>query len=106
MNDNRKEEFRELIGALMDAATALMMQQIHFNDHTLEPDEEEHAQAMHLDALKVMKTRIFIASDVRAMRLYDRWTEAIKAMRATKTVDYFEDTFEKLTEELVDRART
>lgn len=105
MNDNRKEEFRELITALMDAATALMMQQIHLNDHTLQMDEEERARAMHLEGLKVMKTRIFVADDVKAMRLYERWTEAIKGMRTTKTTHDFEDTFEKLTEEIVDRAK-
>jgi hypothetical protein len=105
MNDNRKEEFRELITALMNAAAALIMQQIHANEQTIEMDEEENAQAMHLEAIKVMKTRIFIANDVKAMHIYERWTGAIKEMRKTKAVGGLEDTFETLTNELVERAK-
>jgi hypothetical protein len=106
MNDNRKAEFRELITALTNAATALMMQQTHLNEHRLQTDEEEHARQTHLEAWKVIKTRIFIAHDVKEMKLFDRWGESIKAMRATKKVHPFEDSFEKLKDEIVERAKS
>ncbi len=45
-----------------------------------------------------------IANDVRAMRLGNRSTEALASMRTTLTVKNFEDIFEKLIEEIIERA--
>jgi hypothetical protein len=104
MNDNRKQEFRELIDALTDAATALMAQQTAYNNG--EELEFEHTEApdKHTQALKVIKTRIFIAGDVKQMDLLDHWTESIKRMRETNGIHCFEITFENVRDEIIARA--
>jgi hypothetical protein len=104
MNDNRKLEFRELIEALTDAATALMYEQ---RMRSISPHgvfEDPDARTKHLQALKVIKTRIFISTDMKEMNVFDRWSESIKLMIATDGVHHFETTYENLRDESIERA--
>jgi len=102
-NDNRKEEFRELIAALTASAMAFMTRTPYLDDRIVRREKEER-HALYLEALRVIKTRIFIARDVKEMNLFDRWGESIRVMEESDTIDQFEETFEKLRDEIIERA--
>lgn len=102
-NDNRKEEFRELIGAITASAIAFMKQTPYLDDRIAGREKEER-YTLYLEALRVIKTRIFIARDVKEMNLNDRWVESINGMGETDTIDQFEERFEKIRDEIIERA--
>jgi hypothetical protein len=104
MNDNRKEEFRELITTLTEAATAIMGNHHHIKDHTQTTEEGDKALEKYLNALNVIKSRIFVSKDVNEMNLFDKWGEGFKTITATGSIIQFEDVFEKIRDELIERA--
>ena len=106
MNDNRKEEFRELIDALTEAATAVIVQPMEANNQVLRAEGNALAMEKNTQALRAMKTRIYIANDVKEMNWFDRWGESMKFMRETGKIYYFEDTFEIIRDEIIERATT
>jgi hypothetical protein len=104
MNDNRKEEFRELITALTEAATAIMGNHHHIRDHTQTTEEGDKALGKYMNALNIIKSRIFVAKNVNEMNLFDRWGEGFKTITTTGSIIQFEDVFEKIRDELIERA--
>ena len=84
LNDNRKEEYRELITALTDAATAMMERvesrdgaHIQLVERTLRIRRGETG-AVVSNQLKVLQDRLFIAAEIEKMKLFDRWGDAVK----------------------------
>jgi hypothetical protein len=104
MNDNRKEEFRDLLDALTDAATRLMAEQEQANRAPFGYWNDDEARASHVEALKIIKTRIYIADDLKEMELFDRWSKAIEKMHETKEICHFENVYEGVRNEIVERA--
>jgi hypothetical protein len=104
MNDNRKEEYRELMSSLTEAATAMMKRWYPATINTVTREEVQMSSDKYLLALKVIKTRIFIANDMKEMNLFDRFGEAVHTMIANESVDTFEEVYETLRDEIVARA--
>jgi hypothetical protein len=111
LNDNRKEEYRELITALTDAATA-MMERVESRDgaHIQLVRERsefvEEKRGRYLKSLKVLQDRLFIAAEIEKMKLFDRWGDAVKKVLDDKNVSAFDDKFEVIKSDIVKRATT
>jgi hypothetical protein len=103
MNDNRKEEYRELLTALTNATTSLLGA---YQNSLFFVDEKEKLEAteQYTNSLKVIQDRIFIAAEIGNMKLFDRWGEAVKSIQTTGKIREFEDQFEILKKEIVGRA--
>jgi hypothetical protein len=101
INENRKQEYRELLTALTNACTALID-----NAQALvqSPAEQIFARDEYFKSLRVLQDRIFIANEVSKMGLFDRWGMAIKDLLETKDLHKFEDSFEAMKNEIVKQA--
>jgi hypothetical protein len=101
INENRKQEYRELLTTLTSACTALI-------DNTQaivqSPAEQISARDEYFKSLRVLQDRIFIAHDIGKMNLFDRWGAAMKDLQATKDFRKFEDSFEVMRTEIVKQA--
>ncbi len=105
LNDNRKQEFRELMETLSEAASGMISRQISRNwGEALTEKEAEQVSVSHMASLKVIKNRIFIAEDVKEMNLFNRWNDGIHAMRMAEDVRPFEGMWDQVSEELIARA--
>lgn len=101
INENRKQEYRELLTTLTSACTALID-----NAQALvqSPAEQIFARDEYFKSLRVLQDRIFIANEVSKMDLFDRWGAAMKDLQETKDFRKFEDSFEVMRNEIVKQA--
>lgn len=101
INENRKQEYRELLTTLTTACTALID-----NAQTLvqTPAEQIAARDEYFKSLRVLQDRIFIANEISKMNLFDRWGTAMKDLQETKDFRKFEDSFEIMRSEIVKHA--
>jgi len=101
INENRKQEYRELLTTLTSACTALID-----NAQALvqSPAEQIFARDEYFKSLRVLQDRIFIAEEIGKMNLFDRWGEAMKDLQQTKDFRKFEDSFEVMKNEIVKHA--
>lgn len=101
INENRKQEYRELLTALTNACTVLIDNvQTVVHSHA----EQSLAWDEYLKSLRVLQDRIFIASEIAKMNLFDRWGNAVKELTETKDFRKFEDNFEVMKKEIVRQA--
>ena len=111
LNDNRKEEYRELMTALTDAAAAII-ERVHSRDGGHIPLIKERIafmadkQELQAKSIKVLQDRIFIAAEIEQMDLLERWGNAVKIVLKDKNLSAFDDTFEVLKKEIVKHATT
>jgi adenosyl cobinamide kinase/adenosyl cobinamide phosphate guanylyltransferase len=101
INENRKQEYRELLMTLTSACTALID-----NAQTLVQSSAEQISARdaYFNSLQVLQDRIFIANEIGKMNLFDRWGAAMKDLQETKDFRKFEDSFEVMKNEIVKEA--
>ena len=101
INENRKQEYRELLTILTGAAAAL----IHNTQVIVQsPAEQIATRDEYFKSLRVLQDRIFIANEIGKMNLFDRWGTALKNLQESKDVHKFEDSFEAMRKELVKQA--
>lgn len=103
MNDNRKQEYRELLTALTNGATAVI-ERYSPKISPLTKDEMEAATNRYMDAMKTIKDRIFIAEDMDRMAIFDRWAKAVKTAQDARDIKKFESIFETIRKEIVSAA--
>lgn len=101
INENRKQEYRELLTTLTSACTALI-DNAQLIVQT--PAEAIYARDEYFKSLRVLQDRIFIASEIQKLNLFDRWGTAMKDLQETKDVHKFEDGFEVMRSEIVKHA--
>jgi len=101
INENRKQEYRELLTTLTSACTALID-----NAQALVQSSAEQisARGAYFKSLQVLQDRIFIANEIGKMNLFDRWAAAMKDLQETKDFRKFEDSFEVMKNEIVKEA--
>lgn len=102
LNDNRKQEYRELLTALTDSATSLIEQAQSGSFRTFDQDVE--TQTLYFKTIKLMQDRIFVAEEIARMKLFDRWGNAVEGLKGMKDIKTFEETFETLRKEIVAKA--
>jgi hypothetical protein len=100
-NENRKQEYRELLTALTSACTAL----IENAQAVVQSSAEQiFAKDEYLESLRVLQDRIFIADEIHKMNLFDRWGTAMKDLQETRNFHKFEDAFEVMRKGIVKQA--
>ncbi len=72
--DNKKEEYRELLGTLTRAFDDIIEQHALMVAHG--PEEQRKYMAAEKSAMAVIRDRIFIAREIEKMKLLERWTLA------------------------------
>lgn len=101
INENRKQEYRELLTTLTSASTALI-DDAQVGVHS--PAEQIAARDEYLKSVRVLQDRIFIANEISKMNLFDRWGTAMKDLQETRDFHKFEDSFEIMKNEIVKQA--
>jgi hypothetical protein len=101
INENRKQEYRELLTTLTSACTALID---NAQAVVQTPTEQIFARDEYFKSLRVLQDRIFIANEIGKMNLFDRWGTAMKDLQETKNFRKFEDSFEVMRNEIVKQA--
>lgn len=107
LNDCRKEEYKELLGVLTKATIALIQ---HFDPSNgpigyWRPEKAYEPQDYYMQSLEVIRDRIYISDELKKMDVYNRWTEAMKALTITKDFKSFEITVQTMHDDLVNAAK-
>lgn len=105
LNDCRKEEYKELLNALMKATIAILQDENMAFESYMRPEKAHDAEDCYLKAIEVIGDRIFIADDLKKMKIRERWIGAMKALRAIKNTQQFSDTVEAIHNDLVEAAK-
>jgi hypothetical protein len=100
MNDNRKEECRELLTAVTDAATAVLDRDVGTDGVSLAA-KMDRANKAYLTSLKVFQDRIFIADDIERTQLFDIWPIAVNRYNSTRNRHDFDNSFEHIKKKIV-----
>jgi len=71
----------------------------------MRPEKAWDAQDAYMTSLQVLQDRIFIWDDMQKIKVYDRWTGAVKTMLETGEYNDFELTSEALRKDIIRAAR-
>ena len=99
--DRRKEEWRELLTALAEVLRPSL--QI-YPPRELSADERREIENAQANSFRVINDRIFIATDVKALDLHNRWSAAIQHHSETLDATKLGKTYDALRLEIVKRA--
>lgn len=75
MLDRHNEEWRELLTALSDSLRASLK---IYPMRALDPDEQREIVNANAECFRVIRDRIFIAGDVKALDIENRWSAAVQ----------------------------
>ena len=75
MLDRHKEEWRELLTALAESLRCALKV---YPMRLLDSDEQREIVNAHADCFRVIRDRIFIASEVKRLDLENRWSTAVQ----------------------------
>jgi hypothetical protein len=73
--DRRNEEWRELLTALSDSLRVSLK---IFPARALDPEEQREIVSAQAECFRVIRDRIFIAADVKALDFENRWSAAVQ----------------------------
>jgi len=102
IDDNAKEEYRELIGALFEAANVSILNRCLGRETTIEEDSTEE-RCEHL-LYAVIYTRLFIREFVEKEQIMERWKTAFTEHSKTHDLEVLRKTLRELIEVVVDHA--
>jgi hypothetical protein len=77
INDNRKQEYRELLTVLTTSSVDVENSASNADDLDLKAAANRAVSAFH----RVVYDRIFIAAEVEEMKLMQRWDDAVNSLR-------------------------
>ena len=100
LNDNRKEECRELLTAVTDAVTAILDRDIATSGVSY-ATKQARANDAFLISLKIFQDRIFIARDIEGAKLFDIWPVAVNRYNSSANRHDFDDSFEAIKKKIV-----
>ena|SRR5215471_5663413 len=89
--DNKKQEFRELLSALVEASSSLIALHTPMVAHG--PEEQRACERSEKKSVEVIMDRIFIAREVKELDLLRRWTKACRELDKTTDRSAFSDEF-------------
>jgi hypothetical protein len=96
--DNKKQEFRELLSALVEASSSLI---VFYTPMVLQgPDEQRACDRAEKKSVEVIMDRIFIAREVKELDLQKRWSKALSEVRGTRNRTAFSDEFVKISSDI------
>ena len=100
--DNKRLEYRELISTLARSFTTIV------NVESRPERSRENAmegETAKMQALNVIRDRIFIGMIVKRLQLFDRWTEAVRLFYSGRDYKKFAADFEDIMFELEQYSR-
>jgi len=103
VNDNRKEEYRELVTALTTAAMGLI-EKYQAVEYLVSGEKLKEIQSAYMETLRIIQDRIFIAGEMERMKIFDRWGESVKTLNKDMDFRKFEDAFDIIKKEIVTAA--
>jgi hypothetical protein len=103
LKDNRKQECRELLTAVTNAATAILDKSTATSP-IAQARKTHEANDAYLTSVKVFQDRIFIAPDVERAKLFDLWPIAVNAYNTYGDRVRFDDSFEEIKKKIVEMA--
>jgi hypothetical protein len=100
--DNKKQEYRELMTALSEAFNAVLDETVP--NVAYGPEEQRAFARAKTKLVTAIGDRIFIAQELREMKVLDRWQSVVRDFHKTHDEKAFTDTFVAITNELVKAA--
>ena len=98
MLDRQKEEWRELLTAL---AESLRMQMKIYPGRALSPEEQRTIVEAQSNSFRVIRDRIFIASDVAQLNIENRWSRVLMDHNRDMDVQALGAAYDAIRQEIV-----
>jgi hypothetical protein len=101
LRDKRNEEWHELLTAL---AESLRVSLKIYPARTLSGEEERTIVEAQSNSFRVIRDRIFIAPDVQALNIENRWSAAVQYHSQTMDTKKLGNAYKELRDEIVQTA--
>src|SRR6267378_2982277 len=93
--ENKKQEYRELLTTLTRTFGSIVNISLAMIAHG--PEEQRAHAEMEAQALMTIRDRIFIAGELREMKLGEKWIKAARDFDNTRDYDAFAKSFGEIT---------
>jgi len=100
--DNKKQEYRELLGILTNSFSIIV--QFGVPNVLFSGDEIQKRHAAEMAVLAALRNRLFIANEIRDLKLFDRWSAATKSFEDDRDVLKFSAAFGSIGKDLHEKA--
>jgi hypothetical protein len=100
--DNKRSEYRKLLTTL--TRTFLSVVRLHASGVALAPREQRKLFNLEIEALAVIRDRLFISEEIEEMNLLRRWTNAMHDYDHSLDYNVFAREFGLITKDIKDRA--
>jgi hypothetical protein len=100
--DNKRSEYRKLLTTL--TRTFLSVVRLHSVGVTIEPRERRKLFSLEIEALAVIRDRLFISEEIEEMNLLRRWIDAMHNYDHLLDYDGFASEFGFITRDIKNRA--
>jgi len=104
LEDNKRQEFHELLSALLRAHNAAQLSHSDGAAHWDRTLLQSYTNAIY-EAGIVLEDRLFINEDITRLDLKSRWEGAMGDLRSTHDHRGFSDRFEKIKQDIIRAAR-
>ena len=100
--DNKRSEYRRLLTTL--TRTFLSVVRLRAPSVAIMPREQRALFNLEIEALAVIRDRLFIAEEIKEMKLLRRWASAISNYDRSLDYDAFADEFGLMTRDIKKKA--
>ncbi len=100
--DNKKQEYRELLTTLTRTFGSIVNLNLPMIAHG--PEEQRAHAEMEAQALMTIRDRIFVAGELREMKLVEKWIKATRDFDNTRDYDAFAKSFGEITRLITEAA--
>jgi NhaP-type Na+/H+ or K+/H+ antiporter len=104
VKNNEKQEYRELLTALLTAYNAAQLLHSDGAAHWAPAVIQGYTDAIYAAGV-VLEDRIFIRDELDNLNVKGRWETAMGHLRSTHNHERFQDDFEKLKHDILNAAR-
>lgn len=99
--DNKRSEYRKLFTVITrDYSTHV----VTYTQAVVRRSEMEKARRVHIEALNIIRDRLFIAKDVHEMKIATKWSDAIGKVHTDRDIVFLRDSYDEIAAEIQARA--
>lgn len=99
--DNKRSEYRKLFTVITrDNSTHV----VTYTQAVVRRSEMEKARRAHIEALNIIRDRLFIAKDVHEMKIAMKWSNAIGKVHTDGDIVFLRDSYDEIAVEIQARA--
>ncbi len=98
--DNKRSEYRKLLSTITRDYTTFM----NLSGAGTTGPEQRKREQVHLEALNVIRDRLFIAKEVSEMDIARKWSEAIGAAYTRRDFSNLKNQYEEIAKSIQDHA--